>query len=187
MSDYSAEITELSAALQANRVANAVIPVEVRERFRPLIQKEIEARKKDADMAFALKLKEVKERSGIPVTVIQSEVLRTKSWSAWTKWRDLAGILSDREIAAEAKAQDPVETGFYRVKGDMLVILRDPDGKELDETIAYSLDTATKVGKRWTIEPYPGADAERDIEQGQKFYGRWLDLLSDAIEEVQGA
>lgn len=183
MTGYEAEIVELNAALQANRVATATITAEVREKYRTLIQAEIAARKQEADLAFARRLKEVKERSGIPVTLIQDEVLRTRSWNVWTKWRDLAELPSGRE-ARPVKTVEP-EKG-YRVNGDTLIITHDPNGAELLEPVAYALDTATKGPKRWSIEPFPGADAEQDVALGQKFYGRWLDLISNAVEEVRG-
>lgn len=94
--DYSASIAELNSLYVANQVANSSIKTEVHAKYRPIIEREIKERKLANDREFAEHLARVKERSGMPLTVIQDHVLHTRGWDRWAYYRDLAGIPSRR-------------------------------------------------------------------------------------------
>lgn len=112
--DYTAEVAELEAAYRANRVANASIATEVRSKYRAIIADEIRRRKQEADVQFAHHMARVKARTGIPLNVIQDEVLHTRSWDRWTYWRDLAGIEPERVSVSAAKAAREAEEAGCR-------------------------------------------------------------------------
>lgn len=140
MTDYTAAITELDRAYRANRQVNATIAAEVKAKYAIIIADEIRMRKQEADYEFAKHLAHVKERTGMPLNVIQDHVLRTKSWDRWTYWRDLAEIAPERVQMANAREEREKEKAGYRWEicadnpvGYALVLTRNQKGEEVDE------------------------------------------------------
>lgn len=108
--DYSLGVLELRAAYRAVKEDDGAIRARVKAKYADLIEDEIQAEKRANHLKFARHLASVKERDGIPVSVIQDEVLRTRSWNRWLYWRDLGNIPDEftqkenmREAAREAK------------------------------------------------------------------------------------
>lgn len=129
MTKWDLEIAELRNAYVALQSARTAIRAEVKERHRALIAAEVAERIGDAELAFAKHLASVKERSGLPITVIQDEVLYTKTWSAWTKWRDLAGLTGERETARSAKTD--TARAHWNDDFSVLTVTRGPHGEPL--------------------------------------------------------
>lgn len=124
MKDYTAEVEELTEAYRANRVAKQTIRAEVKEKYREVLADEIRSRQMENDVKFARHLALVQERSGMPLNVIQDEVLRTRTWSRWLYWRDLAGIAPQRvSVALAREAQKP-----YRIEDGGVIVTRNADG-----------------------------------------------------------
>lgn len=105
MSDknYDLAVAEMSAAYTAYKAVAHSVTFEVREKYRRLMNAEIEQRKFDAAKTFADVVARVKERDGVPLDVIQRHVLHTKNWNTWERFRDLADIPPERVSAAGAK------------------------------------------------------------------------------------
>lgn len=143
MTDYTAEVAELEAAFRANKIAGASIAADVRAKYRPLIAREIETLKAENDLRFARHLKEVKERSGLPLHVIQDDILHTRTWSAWTKWRDLAQIEPERVVQANHK--DDVRRANAPATWDLaeglFYIRKDKSGADIKPPVAFRVDS----------------------------------------------
>lgn len=124
MSKFDAEVIELKEAYRINKIANAAIRTEVREKYKEVIAQEIKERKLANDVKFARRLAEVKERSGMTVSAIQDEVFGSRTWSRWEYWRDLMGIAPERETtAAKRGAAKP-----YRIEDGVVIVTRNADG-----------------------------------------------------------
>lgn len=142
MKDYTAAIAELSAAYQANRVANASISAEVKAKYRALAEAEIKERRFTADKAFADHLARVKTATEMPLTVIQEYVLHTKAWARWVYWRDLADIAPERVTMADAKAARAEANAPYRWDENEYNVLWwrvDNKGKLLEEPLRMEI------------------------------------------------
>lgn len=159
--DYTADIAELNAYYQANRVANASIAVEVKSKYRAIIAAEIAQRKQEADLAFAHHLALVKARSGMPVGIIQDHVLHTKSWDRWTYWRDLAGISLERVSVTDAKKARELENATFLWSDDYLTLTvkRNSLGTILDHPVVYDMSTNQKNGSLW----WPDSDDDDNL------------------------
>lgn len=128
MVDKSAEIQELAEAYRANRVAKTAIRAEVKEKYRAIIAEEIRERQMENDVRFAKRLERVKEAAGLTLRDIQDGVLRTRTWSTWEYWRDLAGIAPERVSAGLAKDAEREARKPYRVEDGKIIVTRNEDG-----------------------------------------------------------
>lgn len=151
MPDYTAEIAELSAAYQANRVANATISHEVRAKYRAIIAAEIEERKWETDKKFADQLARVKAAHDIPVGIIQDHVLHTKAWSRWVYWRDLAGIEPEKVSVNLAKEAKALENATFLWSEDYLTLTvrKNSLGHILATPVVYDMSSLRKVAALW--------------------------------------
>lgn len=143
--DYTAAIAELSAAYQANRVANASIAAEVKAKYKAMIDAEIRDRRYAADKEFADHMAAVKDKTDMPLTVIQEYVLHTKAWNRWVYWRDLAGIPAERVTAGLEREERNKQYRWDRIEyrgeeRDALVWLKDPKGKNAEKPIHILID-----------------------------------------------
>lgn len=175
MTDYTSEVAELEAAYRANRVANATIVADVRAKYKAQIAREVAALKEDNDRKFAEHLKEVKERTGIPLSVIQDEVLHTRTWSAWTKWRDLADIPPERVVVANARADRAKADApaVWAVEDNLFYVHVDKDGNRLAEPVAYTIDSIVHPLydlSKWWARPV-NSSAEREHGTGLILHG----------------
>jgi len=164
--DYTAAIAELSAAYQANRVANASIAAEVKAKYKAMMDAEIRDRRYSADKEFADHMAAVKDKTDMPLTVIQEYVLHTKAWNRWVYWRDLAGIPAERVTAGlerdERNKQYRFEKFVYRgTERDAILWLKDKKGK--------TLDTPLRAYVVWDFLDFP--DLDRDQEDYRKSVG----------------
>lgn len=170
MADYTSEVAELSAAYQANRSANAVINTEVRGKYRAIIAAEIEERKATNDKKFADHLARVKERSGIPVGVIQDHILHTKSWDRWTYWRDLGEIPAEQVSRSLAREERKVaeERGkiTFEWRDKVLYVLKNP---ATGETLPHEIAVPLYNQKSWYqgVDPTPVEKAVNDLAGGR--------------------
>lgn len=169
MPDYTSEIAELSAAYQANRVANATISHEVRNKYRAIIAAEIDERKRETDKKFADHLAAVKSRANLPVGIIQDHVLHTKAWSRWVYWRDLAGLAPEKVSVGLAREAALRENATFLWSEDYgtLTVKKNSRGQEI-EPVIYTMAGLSKSGATW----WPTAEDEdhdlavrRDDEQ----------------------
>lgn len=174
MTDYTSEIIELDAAYQANRVARAAVTAEVKSKYRTIIKNEIEQKVRELDKTFADHLAAVKERSGLPVGLIQEHVLHTKSWDRWTYWRDLADIEPEKVIRAnareEARDAEIQNRGWsYSAADAVLTVFRDHHGEitlpwDFDLSKSYLAvvggDDEVQSFREWLDDRYPGEKEE---------------------------
>lgn len=128
MVDKSAEIQELAEAYRANRVAKTSIRAEVKEKYRAVIAEEIRERQMENDVRFANRLARVKEAAGLTLRDIQDGVLRTRTWSTWEYWRDLAGLAPERVSASLAKDAEREARKPYRVENGRVIVTRNESG-----------------------------------------------------------
>lgn len=89
----------------------------IRDELRKRLEAEAKAEIEEAEREFAYDLKEA-VLGGVPVTHIQRDVLRTTTWSAWTKWRDLAAMPSVRDLNAKAKQDAKNAARWFRWNAD---------------------------------------------------------------------
>ena len=168
MVDKSAEIQELAEAYRANRVAKTAIRAEVKEKYRAIIAEEIRERQMENDVRFAKRLERVKEAAGLTLRDIQDGVLRTRTWSTWEYWRDLAGIAPERVSAGLAKDAEREARKPYRVEDGKIIVTRNEDGP-IEE---FPL---TGVGKGADGEIYvfwpPMTSRDDGYEQYKKAFG----------------
>lgn len=167
--DFTADIAELQAHYTANRVANASIATEVRNKYRTIIEAEIRTRKAEVDKEFADHLARVKARSGMPLSVIQEHVLHTKAWSRWTYWRDLAEIAPERISVTNAREEAKKATLPFRIEPDednpfgwtgKLVVTQDAAGEPIEpfEVRDFAITPEDNM-----YLPFPMLDAYVDV------------------------
>lgn len=168
MVDKSAEIQELAEAYRANRVAKTSIRAEVKEKYRAVIAEEIRERQLENDVRFANRLARVKEAAGLTLRDIQDGVLRTRTWSTWEYWRDLAGLAPERVSASLAKDAEREARKPYRVENGRVIVTRNESGS-IEE---FPL---TGVGKTADGETYvfwpPMTPGEDGYEQYKESFG----------------
>lgn len=183
MPDYTSEIAELSAAYQANRVANATISHEVRNKYRAIIAAEIDERKRETDKKFADHLAAVKSRANLPVGIIQDHVLHTKAWSRWVYWRDLAGLAPEKVSVGLAREAKLLEKSHFRWSDDYatVTVVKMPNGDELDEPVFYDMNTNRLIGERWWPDAINGS-MEKEIMREMQNPKPWKDALHEEIQ-----
>lgn len=159
MSKFDAEVIELKEAYRINKIANAAIRTEVREKYKEVIAQEIKERKLANDVKFARRLAEVKERSGMTVSAIQDEVFGSRTWSRWEYWRDLMGILPERESTEKVRAAKRGTEKPYRIEDGVVIVTRNADGP-VEEFRIENVAGNEKVG--YAFWPYfDGEDYDR--------------------------
>lgn len=132
MNDYTAAVIRLSDAYESMQLARKRVAEEIKSKHRTLARKEIEAATQDLEIEFANVLALETER-GIPGSVVREEVLHSQDWSRWKKWRDLAGLETERSIRQNAKAErdaqkELLKRGFeWNSDHSVLTIYRLPD------------------------------------------------------------
>lgn len=167
--DFTADIAELQAHYTANRVANASIATEVRNKYRTIIEAEIRTRKAEVDKEFADHLARVKARSGMPLSVIQEHVLHTKAWSRWTYWRDLAEIAPERISVTNAREEAKIAAMPFRVEEDpenpfgwtaKLIVTQNEAGEQIAPFEVRDFNIEESANK---FLPYPVLKAYVDV------------------------
>ena len=138
--DYTSEVIALEQAYQAMLTAKTVARNEIKRRHRAAIKQETDQAIAEAEYKFAQRLM-VEHTAGLPVGVIQDQVLHTKDWNTWRKWRDLAGIKPSRVLVAEAKAEREAAEEREKITFDwrdgVLYVLKNPvTGEKLPHEIA---------------------------------------------------
>ena len=183
MKDYTAEVVELQAAYTANRVANASISTEVKSKYRARIAEEIRNLKAEVDKRFADHLARVKERSGMPLTVIQEDVLHTKSWDRWVYWRDLANIAPERVSVAEArKAKADENAAFvWDLDARKLTLKRNRAGKILSPPVLFDMETLQYRDRKWMMSAINGDAYDDHIRSSERLYSFVIDEINRAV------
>lgn len=118
----------LRAFYLENRRKAREVKSRVREKYREVIEQEIAREQQAVDYEFARSLAEVKERFNIPVTRLMDEVLRSRSWDRWEKWRDLAGIPDETTRVQGAKDAEREARKPYRVENGRVFVTRNEHG-----------------------------------------------------------
>lgn len=118
----------LRAFYLENRRKAREVKSRVREKYREVIEQEIAREQQAVDYEFARSLAEVKERFDIPVTRLMDEVLRSRSWDRWEKWRDLAGIPDEMTRLQGAKDAEREARKPYRVENGRVIVTRNESG-----------------------------------------------------------
>lgn len=180
MASYDAEIAELEAAYNSLRVAKATIRAEVRSKYRKIMDNEIEARQREVDQFFADRLADVKSRSDIPIREIQDNVFRTRTWSTWTYFRDLAGMETERERVRNAAPGRSL--GFdWSPDRKTLIVSRNSRNEEI-EPVTYDVSNPSKIaGGLWMGQL--DEDNERKDLAAQAADGGFWDMVSAEIAE----
>lgn len=132
-----AEIERLNRDYVKMREEVKLISDRVRRRHQEAIRQEIAREKAEAEGEFAASVARAL-RNGVPGTAIQDEVLHTRSWQAWKKWRDMSGVGDLRaekraEKQAQAEEQKALERG-WEIRGRAAYVLR-VEGKVLSEPV----------------------------------------------------
>lgn len=175
MVDKSAEIQELAEAYQANRVAKATIRAEVKEKYRAIVAEEIRERQTENDVRFAKRLARVKEMTGLTLREIQDGVLRTRTWSVWEYWRNLAGLAPERVSAGLAKDAEREERKPYRVENGKIIVTRNESGP-IEEFPITSVNQAAD-GESYVFWP-PLVASAPGREAFQEAFGNDVNRLS---------
>lgn len=146
--DYTSQIYALQNARGDMQAAKARNRAEITARYKAKIDLEIKQADRSAELEFARLLREANE-SGVPQSLLRSEVLRTNVWSRWTYWRDLAEIEPERKVMSDAKAERDKYKAAYRWDDDQYDVLwwqHDRKGKPMDEPIRLEVDNKDRPG-----------------------------------------
>ena len=104
------------------------VRAEVRADFEEQIRREIERRIGAAEMTFAHRLAEAKDAYGLKVTDIMDQVLHSRAWNRWSKWRELAGMKPERVVQAEIRQAKADDRKPYRIEDGKIIVLRNASG-----------------------------------------------------------
>lgn len=96
MDNIEVVVARLRDSFEALQRVRSEARFELKAKYRRLFEEDLENRLTDIDLQFARELALAKAEYDIPVTVLQSEVLRTNAWAVWQKWRDLGEIPPER-------------------------------------------------------------------------------------------
>lgn len=158
----------LRAFYLENRKQAREVKSRVREKYRDLIEQEIAREQESIDYEFARALADVKDRFNIPVTRLMDEVLRSRSWDRWEKWRDLAGLPDEMTRLRDSKDAEKEARKPYRVEDGKIIVTRNEHGP-IEE---FPL---TGVGKGADGENYvfwpPMTPGEDGYEQYKEAFG----------------
>lgn len=113
-------------------VTKKVVRAQVKADFEVKIQMEVQRRVAEAEAEFARHLAAEKERHDLTVSSIQDEVLRTRTWTRWEKWRDMADIEPERISIQYSRERRRDEEKPYRIEGDHFVTVKDQHGKDVE-------------------------------------------------------
>lgn len=102
--DYTLAVNELRRHYNELSAHKKSVRAMVKAEFEAKIDFEIARRIEAEELKFANHLAAVKEREGLPVSIIQDHVLRTRTWSRWEKWRDMAGLEPEFVVAENGRA-----------------------------------------------------------------------------------
>lgn len=108
--------------------AKTIVRAQVKAEFEAKIRVEVKKRVAEAEAEFARNLADAKERYGLTVTAIQDEVLGSRTWSRWEKWRDLMGIEPERKTAEGARAAKRGAEKPYRIEDGKVIVTRNEHG-----------------------------------------------------------
>lgn len=109
-------------------VQKKVVRAQVKADFEVKIQMEIQRRVAEAEAEFARHLAAEKERHDLTVSSIQDEVLRTRTWTRWEKWRDMADIEPERVSIQYSREKRRDEGKPYRIEDGVVIVTRNAEG-----------------------------------------------------------
>ncbi len=93
-------LADLRVSYLERRSAIAESKRQITESHKESVKREIQAITDREDRKFAGKIREALDAK-IRVTWIMDEVLKSRAWSGWTKWRDLANTLRAETVEEE--------------------------------------------------------------------------------------
>lgn len=184
MTDYTHEITALQRARIDMQAEKAQTRTTIKAKYAERIRQEIEDANQAAELHFARLLAKAHE-SGVPQSLLRSEVLRTNVWSRWVYWRDLAEIQPDRVMFEDAKKARNKENAVFLWADDYstLTVQKDARGNAIQH-LFYDMTTNSKFGTIW----WPDAtDRDADMnarhgDEGQAFARMVSDEIQRAID-----
>lgn len=142
MKDYTLAVNELRDHYNALRVFRKSVREQVKTEFESKIDFEIKTRTEAEELKFANHVAAVKERENLPVRVIQDHVLRTRTWSRWEYFRDLAGIPGEFVKAEDIrKAKEEAENPFHWAEDFSTLTVTKNSALEDIEPATYYLST----------------------------------------------
>lgn len=152
--DYTLAVDELRRHYIELTVLKKTVRAQVKAEYEAKIDFEINRRIEAEEIKFANHLAAVKERESMPVSIIQDHVLRTRTWSRWEKWRDLAGLSPELVTAEDARAAKRAEEAVYVWTDTELIVKRNTLGVVLDPPVVYPVSTIrqTTAGKLWIAD-----------------------------------
>lgn len=121
-------------------VFKKTVRAQVKADFEVKIQQEIQSRIAAAEAEFSRHLAEKKEEYDLKVTEIQDEVLRSRTWSIWEKWRDLAEITPERERATSKRVEAAKPDKYYTMEDGDIWLVSGPEG---------ALEPPISIDVRW--------------------------------------
>lgn len=184
MKDYTTGVTELREHYNALKIAKKTIRAQVKIEFEAKIDLEIQSRIEKAELEFAQHLRQVKERDNIPVTVIQDNVLRSRSWNRWVEIRDLGEIQPEMVSAENLRDAKRIANSpfVWSEDNDTLTVKRNSKGEEIDP-VEFDIRTNAwvKSVNRWWPDSMPGgiSEAESAAIKGDSGFSQFV---SDEIE-----
>lgn len=150
MKDYTVAVNELRNHYNELRLYKKSVRTQVKMEFEAKIDFEIKSRLESAELKFANHLAAVKDRDELPVSIIQNEVLRTRTWSVWERIRDLAGVAPEFVRAEDVRAVKRDEKAraamlFEWIDGVLHVYRNVVTKAELPHVVKYPLYNAKGV------------------------------------------
>lgn len=140
-------------------VQKKVVRAQVKADFEVKIQMEIQRRVAEAEAEFARHLAAEKERHDLTVSSIQDEVLRTRTWTRWEKWRDMADIEPERVSIQFSREKRRDDEKPYRIEDGVVIVTRNAEGP-VEEFRIENVAGNEKVG--YAFWPYfDGEDYDR--------------------------
>lgn len=145
--DYTLAVNELRRHYNELSAHKKSVRAMVKAEFEAKIDFEIARRIEAEELKFANHLAAVKEREGLPVSIIQDHVLRTRTWSRWEKWRDMAG-LEPEFVTAESvrQANKPVPFRIFQDEDGKwwITTFQFSEGKRFEEPFTLGIEVAVK-------------------------------------------
>lgn len=183
MKDYTVAVNELRDHYNALSVFKASVKAQVKAEYEAKMDFEIKSRIAEEELKFANHLAAVKEREQLPLTVIQDNVLRTRTWKRWEYYRDMVGMAPERVTIANAKAEKAKANSPFMWSDDYttLTVKRAPDGTEI-EPITYLSFISSWDGTK----VYPEYESDFELKKAHmaqfRAHPKWMDFLMAEID-----
>lgn len=184
MKDYTVAVNELRDHYNALSVFKAGVKAQVKAEYEAKMDLEIKTRVAEEEIKFANHLAAVKEREQMPLTVIQDNVLRTRTWKRWEYWRDMAGIEPERVTASDARKVRELASAplVWNEDYTVLTIKRAPDGTTLPEPVSLAATNIFLLTPRqWYMEGVDDENVRLNMHYARQYRPGWMTMIDEEI------